>query len=175
MGETTTETTNPRIYVAGLAAYNSGYLHGEWIDADQEASEIYDAIAAMLKISPIADAEEWAIHDYEGFEGIRLSEYAGIDTVAPLAAFVAEHGRLGAELYNHFGSLEEAEVALEDQYAGEYASLADFAQELTEQSTTIPESLQYYIDYERMARDMEISDVFTIETAHDEVHVFWSR
>lgn len=173
MGET--DTSTPRIYVACLAAYNNGYLHGEWIDADQEASEIYDAIAAMLKTSPIAGAEEWAIHDYEGFEGIRISEYAGIDTVAPLAAFIAEHGKLGAELYNYFGSLEDAETALTDQYAGEYTSLADFAQELTEESTTIPEMLRHYIDYERMARDMAISDVLTIETAHDEVHVFWSR
>lgn len=170
MGETT-----PRIYVACLAAYNNGYLHGKWIDADQDTDSIYAEIAAMLKTSPIPDAEEWAIHDYEGFEGIRLSEYAGIETVAQLAAFIAEHGKLGAEVYNHFGSIEEAETALNDQYAGEYASLADFAQELTEQSTTIPDSLRHYIDYDRMARDMAISDVLTIETAHDEVHVFWSR
>jgi hypothetical protein len=28
--------------------------------------------------------------------------------------------------------------------------------------------------YERMAADMEMSgDIFTIETAHDEVHIFW--
>lgn len=170
MGETT-----PRIYVACLAAYNNGYLHGEWIDADQDADQIHEAIAAMLKTSPMADAEEWAIHDYEGFEGIHLPEYAGIETVSQLAAFIAEHGKLGAEVYNHFGSIEEAETALTDQYAGEYASLADFAQELTEQSTTIPESLRHYIDYDRMARDMAISDVLTIEMAHDEVHVFWSR
>ena len=27
---------NPSIYVADLAAYNNGYLHGVWIDATQE-------------------------------------------------------------------------------------------------------------------------------------------
>ena len=33
-----------------------------------------------------------------------------------------------------------------------------------------------YIDYERMGRNMEISgDAFTIETAHDQVHVFWGH
>jgi Antirestriction protein (ArdA) len=31
--------TAPRIYVACLAAYNNGRLHGEWIDADQPADE----------------------------------------------------------------------------------------------------------------------------------------
>ena len=33
----------------------------------------------------------------------------------------------------------------------------------------------YYIDYELMARDMEITDVFVIETGFEQVHVFWSR
>ncbi len=39
--------SNPRIYVACLAAYNNGYLHGAWIDADQDADEIRDEIAAI--------------------------------------------------------------------------------------------------------------------------------
>jgi len=31
-------------------------------------------------------------------------------------------------------------------------------------------------DYERMGRDMDLSgDIYTIETAYDEVHVFWSH
>lgn len=57
---------------------------------------------------------------------------------------------------------------------GGYSSLADYAQELTEQTTEIPQHLQHYIDYERMARDMQMGgDVFTIEIAHDEVHIFF--
>lgn len=74
--------SEPKIYVACLAAYNNGILHGEWIDANQEADAIRDDIAAMLKASPITDAEEWAIHDYEDFEGVRIEEYSGIDEVA---------------------------------------------------------------------------------------------
>ena len=35
---------NPRIYVACLAAYNAGYLHGAWIDANQTADQIEDEI-----------------------------------------------------------------------------------------------------------------------------------
>jgi len=59
-----------KIYVACLAAYNNGYLHGEWIDATQELSDIYDQVNAMLKASPVEEeAEEYAIHDYEGFGG----------------------------------------------------------------------------------------------------------
>jgi len=47
---------------------------------------------------------------------------------------------------------------------------------LTEGTAQIPENLAYYIDYERMGRDMDLSgDIYTIEAACDEVHVFWSH
>jgi len=63
-----------RIYVACLAAYNSGYLHGQWIDATQGEDHIWTETRAMLAASPIPHTDEWAIHDYEGFEGADLSE-----------------------------------------------------------------------------------------------------
>ena len=39
-----TLTDQPRIYVACLAAYNNGYLHGAWIDADQGAQAVDEAL-----------------------------------------------------------------------------------------------------------------------------------
>ena len=164
-----------QIYVACLASYNNGMLHGVWIDANQDAYAIYDAVQTMLAGSPMANAEEWAIHDYDGFEGVRLSECEGFAEVAELAAFVTEHGKIGAELINHLGSIDDARKAMDEAYAGEYASLADFAEELTEQSNDIPENIRFYIDYGRMARDIEINDVFTVETGFQQVHVFWSH
>ena len=165
-----------RIYVACLAAYNNGILHGAWINADQDEDAINWAIWDMLKVSPIEGAEEWAIHDYEGFEGANISEYEGIASVAEKAAFIGEHGMLGGAVLAHFcDDLDEARRALEDQYAGEYASLADFARELTEEQGGIPDHLAFYIDYEAMARDMEINDVFTVESGFDQVQVFWNR
>lgn len=171
--ETVSEITHPRIYVACLAAYNNGILHGAWIDATQEAWAIYDGIRAILDSSPIMDAEEWAIHDYEGFEGIELAEYAGIEGVAEKAAFIVDHGRLGAELFTYYGSLAEAREALEDRYHGQFESVAEYMQETMEGCTAIPAPLQYYIDWQAMARDAELSgDLVTIQTAHDQVHVF---
>ena len=164
-----------RIYVACLAAYNNGVLHGRWINADQDSDAIRDEIAGMLLASPIEGAEEYAIHDYEGFEGAGLEEYTGIDQVAELAAFIAEHGELGGNLVAYFGDLEDAREAIEDHYAGAYRSLADFAEEITWETTEIPESLQFYIDWEEMARDLEINDILAIETGFEDVHVFWRR
>ena len=73
---TNVSDSSPRIYVACLAAYNNGFLHGAWIDADHDADQIRDEIVTMLARSPIAHAEEYATHDFEGFEGVTISEYA---------------------------------------------------------------------------------------------------
>jgi antirestriction protein len=72
--------------------------------------------------------------------------------------------------------VDEARTAAEDNYCGCYISVADFAQELIEETTEIPPNLVNYIDYVAIARDMALSgDVFVIETRFDEVHIFWSR
>ncbi len=76
-------------------------------------------------------------------------------------------------MIDHCGDVEAAKTALEDHYSGEYESMSDFAEQLTEETTSVPDSLAFYIDYEKMGRDLEINDVFTLETAHREVHVFW--
>jgi antirestriction protein len=161
-----------RIYVACLASYNNGTLHGEWIDATQGEDGIWRDVSQMLLKSPAEYAEEWAIHDYEGFEGINLSEYASFETVAEYAAFIEEHGKLGGKLIAYYGDLDDARDAISDHYAGEYDSLSDYAEQLTEETTQIPEALRYYIDYEAMARDLEINDVLAIEDGRS-VHVFW--
>ena len=166
-----------RIYVADLAAYNNGKLHGVWIDATEDPDTIQDQINDMLSSSPEPYSEEYAIHDYEGYCGYRLSEYEGIQSAHELACFIDEHGKLAGKVLDNFGGdLEDAKKAIEENYAGCYSSLADYAEELTEGTTDIPESLAYYIDYERMGRDMELSgDIYTIETAHDEVHIFYNH
>lgn len=97
-----------RIYVACLAAYNTGNLHGHWIDAVQDGADIETAIQEVLAKSPEANAEEWAIHDYEGFAGISLNEHESLETVAALAASIAQHGQLFAEVYAHTGDIDSA-------------------------------------------------------------------
>ena len=146
------------IYVADLAAYNNGKLHGVWIDATQDLDDIQAQINQMLAESPEGFAEEYAIHDYEGFCGYPVSEYEGIELVHEIACFIEEHSDVGGELLNHFsGDIDEAKKAIEENYCGCHSSLADYAQELTEQTTEIPQHLAFYIDYERMGRDMEMS------------------
>lgn len=163
---------DPKIYVACLAAYNSGYLHGAWLSANQDVDEIDAAIQEMLAKSPIKNAEEFAIHDYEGFGEARLSEYESIDSVVKIAAFIAEHGEWGGALLADY-TIEDAETLLDDHYHGAHDSEVDFAQLLFEDcySDAMPKALCYYFDHEAFARDLFMSDYFSVE-AQGETHVF---
>ncbi len=174
------EQTKPRIYVASLADYNAGKLIGKWIDATQDAQAIQAEIHDMLKQSREPIAEEWAIHDYEGFYGLDIGEHSGIDSVAEAATLVIEHGPVFAKLVEHLGGLsqvEEAKHYMSNGYRGGYENLEDYAAEWVEdcyvdQLKNLPDFVRYHIDYEGVGRDLELNgDVFTVE-CDNEVHVF---
>ena len=171
----------PRIYVACLASYNAGELHGEWIDCEQTADEIRQDIAEMLVKSPEPFAEEWAIHDYEGFGDLRLHEYEDIGHVAEVARLIGEHREIITHVIEHSGGLnhlDEAKRLMEDAYQGEWDSLAEWAENFVEETgqlESIPETLLCYFDFEKYGNDCELSgDIFTIE-ADGKVHVFWNN
>ena len=52
-------------------------------------------------------------------------------------------------------------------------SLADYLQEVTEETTAIPHALRYYIDWQAMARDAEMNgELFAVSTGWNATHVF---
>lgn len=175
------ERPAPRIYVADLAAYNEGTLRGEWIDitAETTVEDLREAVQAMLdRAMGEHVAEEYAIHDHEGFFGYEVHEYESLETVVRVGAFVAEHGEIGAKLLSRGQDVDEAERFLEEQYAGVGDSLSDWVFEHlneTGEIDQIPERWHGYLDLDGYANDLELGgDIFTIEV-DGRVHVFWSR
>ncbi len=164
--------TVPRIYVACLASYNNGILHGAWIDCTISSDHIQDQLNKMLKASTILDAEEWEIHDYEYFYGCDPSGRS-FDDLHEIALFVEEHEDLGGELLDIHCDLDKAKEVLEDDYLDCFESIADYAEELTTSCYDIPKYLEYYIDFDAMARDMELNgEFYSIETGYQEHHIF---
>lgn len=165
---------NPSIYIACLASYNNGILFGTWIDATQDTDAVEEEIKEMLSQSPTPHAEEWAIHDYDGFGSYQLHEYGSIASVCEIATFIIEHGELGIEMVDNFnGDLGQAREALEDQYHGTYDSELEFATQLFDEcyGADIPASIQYYIDYDSFCRDLFMSDYYSI-TIGGAAHIF---
>ena len=176
-----------RIYVACLSDYNAGVLHGEWIDVS-DADTMQGEIAAMLAESPTAKqdgcpAEEYAIHDFEGFGSIRLSEYHDLDHLCSIAEGVEEHGDAFLAWVANAPNDNTDKSDFEDVYRGEWDSLADYVQEFWEESGQMPEapdgqwwSPANYIDWDRMAHDLELNgEVWTADASGGKVWVFESR
>lgn len=168
----THNTVKPRIYVACLAAYNHGYLHGCWIDATLGEEHIANEVNRMLSESPIPNAEEWAIHDFEGLPENALSEYTGFREVFQLASFIEEFGALGAAVLDYY-EIDEAREAIEDYYHGEWESELDYAIHFFDDVYLhdIPEFANDYIDYDKFASDLFINDCFSVHV-NGSVHVF---
>jgi antirestriction protein len=72
--------------------------------------------------------------------------------------FDKKHGAL--LLSHHAGDLEAASRSMEESYLGAYEAPSDYAQEITEETTEISENIRHYIDYDSMARDMEMGAVY---------------
>lgn len=155
-----TNSTTPRIYVACLASYNNGILHGAWIDCS-DADDMRDAIAAMLAKSQQPDAEEWAIHDHEGFLGIHISGSHDLDELAELAELAeliedTDEDLLQAAIkVADSSSPDDLREAL-DRFCGSYDSLADWAEELCSDLydlSALPSFITAHIDWEYVAKN----------------------
>lgn len=172
-----TDNDTPRIYVACLSAYNNGKLHGRWIDCIHGRADIEEAIADMLAASPEPDAEEYAIHDAEGW-GFRVEESHDLAELAQAAQYLGEYGPVLGELVDEYG-LADAVDMMENCYLGVYADLEDWAWDYLDNAgelEKLPTNLKHYFDYKAFGRDCEINgDIITVQLNYNEVHVFSGR
>ena len=176
-----------RIYVASLSDYNAGFLHGEWIDLEgHDMDSLHETIKAILAKSPAMKlygdpAEEWAIHDFEGFGSYRLSEYEDLERVLELHEAAQEHeGDIFFGVLAYYGGdLDHTLSQFEDNFNGTWESVEAYAENFLEETgtlDTIPQHLQAYFDVKSYAQDMELGgDITAIEITHDKHAIFWSR
>lgn len=171
-----TGTNLPRAYVADLAACSVAKLHGAWIDATQDVEAMEEDVQAMLAASPVPIATEHAFHDTEGFERAKVDEWASLQAVHDLALLIVEHGRIGAALVTYCDDdVDEASHLLDDGcFLGVWENTADYTQDLMEQTAEIPYHLATYIDYQAVARDMELNGDILAIVIDGETHVFMS-
>lgn len=179
--ERAAEAVPPRIYVASLSDYNHGRLHGSWVEAAQEPDQLAGAVAAMLRASEVPGAEEWAIHDYEGFGPLGLSEYESLERVSQLGQGISAFG----EAFAAFAGLDDGDgldrSRFEARYQGRWDSLAAYADGLLDELGAaeavegLPEWFQAYaqLDHEQFARDLELGgDVRVVPASDGGVFVF---
>lgn len=169
------DTQEYRIYVACLASYNSGILHGEWIDCSLGVDHINEEIQKMLKASREPIAEEYAIHDFE--LPFKISEGEDLEEVVEMVELCEEHGNAAALAIDYQSELSYAKDMLEN-YAGEHDSVEAFAEEFLESTgelNEIPERLRNYFDFAAYAHDLDCNGDITVLQNGSKVHVFWNN
>lgn len=172
--------TDLRIYAACLASYNAGILHGTWIDCDgKDADELRDEVAEMLRASPcpnvtvehpetgemVPSAEEFAIHDHEGF-GRMVGEWTSLDDVAAIAEGLERNAVGFRWLVEDRGYTDLAEAARRAEEVawtacGVETAAAEFYEEVySAELDAVPSVLRYAIDWEQVARGLTLGGDF---------------
>jgi len=184
----TPSSHHPEIWVGSLSDYNSGHLHGVWLDATLDADELQAAIQFMLRNSYVSGAEEWAIMDHSDFCGAQVDEFTGLETVSRLAKGVAEHGEVFAKWASYLTTtdIEEVERTFQEAFQGKYESTEAYIEHILSETgfnevledalQVIPEDLRGYIsiDTEQLAHDWEI-ELYIVEAEDGGVLVFDPR
>ena len=152
-----------KIYVACLAAYNNGILHGQWIEASSDVDELQKGVDKVLQSSPAPDAEEYAIHDYDDFPN--LGEYPGLERIAEVTEMI-EFDEFDVATVKaviaYADDIDSAQKMLDDNH-GVHDSFQEYADELADEmiAAHIPycentrQFFYNFFDYEKYARDIK--------------------
>ncbi len=166
----------PRIYVASLSDYNAGRLHGVWIDADSDVDVMAEQVAAMLAESRHQPAEDYAIHDHEGFP-VRIGEFTSLREIAEIMEAIeaiedrvhdgetalAVMGALDGAGYapSAWGDLLDEGVDVYGPFDGLYPE-RDLAFGHEEQGFSLPTDIDYF-DYRRYGHDLQVRNEVDVD------------
>jgi hypothetical protein len=161
-----------KIYITDLAAYNNGYLIGEWVDLPMEKEELEVSIKKILKQGEEAckygSHEEFFITDYE-WEDVTIfsvQEYENPYLLNEKLSLLEE--KVNSVQYKNVKILLENELVenFEDAIENvdnliiyENSTMTDVAKQYIEESVDLNgyhSLIVNHIDYEGMGRDLEI-------------------
>jgi len=110
-------------------------------------------------VGTVPSAEEYAIHDYDGFGPLAstFGEYPDLDEVAHAAEMIEEHGEPWILWAQNIGDVTLSSDDFTDAYCGEYDTEEAYAESYIEEIgmlDNVDESVSNYFDYDAFARDL---------------------
>ena len=165
-------------YITNLKKYNEGELIGKWIEFpvdDDELQQVLKEIGCCYTdendTEHNTEYEEFFFSDWDCEIPFDFGEYESISDVNDIAERVEplkdyEQDALKVILEEHTKNVEEAlQIVEEDRYITWWNCdcMADVAEAMAKEYgylDGVPGHLQYYIDYERWGRDLDIDGIF---------------
>ena len=166
--------SKPMAMIVCLASYNEGKIHGKWVDMTQDINEIWDQINNIIKTAPNPRSEEWEILDYDSFYvSNKILRSKSIEELQEIAQIIIDNGIVGSLLLDEQGGEITTTKRMLENYIGCYESWEDYAWEYVNNYLDIPKEPEYYINYEKWGRDLELSgEIYCIEEGFRKLHFF---
>ena len=169
----------PSVWIACLASYNEGTLHGKWVHVPDTAEGLQEEIDKVIKSSRAYGAEEWAFHDNSDFGPFDIGEWEDMESLVMKANILNNLESWESEGFDHWNYEEhtgdDEDTILErfrEQYVGSFESTEDFAYDDMHEMHSIPEHLENYIDYKSYWRDLECSGYYSVDVGFKNTHIF---
>ena len=169
-----------KIYLTDLSAYNKGFLFGEWISLPSDKLE--EQVAKILKAGEdmcfieegyFEQHEEWFVTDYEwdDVDLFKIEEYENIFKVNEDLKLIESCSNYQLKAMKFLlseqiaSNPEDAYYKADDVVIYENQTLSDVAYDIVNDCydlVKLPSIIANHIDYDSIARDLEIEGNFTI-------------
>ena len=153
-------------YIACLASYNGGILHGAWVDLEKvgDIDDIQECINWVIATSSEPGAEEYAVHDWAGVPRSMQAEWPNWGETLALIHAIAEHGEAFEVWHGNAPDYNQDPGDFQKDYVGSYDSGADFVREYYEEhhgdALTAIDELAFAIDWKAVWERGDISQAF---------------
>ena len=87
------------VWIGSFESLEAGYVHGEWVLADQDANFLKRGLMRVLGTAPVS-SHKWFVGDHQGFHGLTPNEQEGPDHIATLGKAIRDHGEPIAIAYD---------------------------------------------------------------------------
>jgi len=171
-----------KIYLTDLAAYNKGYLHGEWISLPMDEDELESTLSKILSSGSALcymesgsydKHEEYFITDWEWteYEFQEINEYEDIyklNQMLQLLQDKSEHQLKAISFLMTEGVVQDIQDAIskaDDVVIHENQNMEDIAYDLMQecyQADLLPSIIANHIDYEGIATDLEYDGAYYV-------------
>ena len=153
---------SPALYCGTYGKYNSGNLSGMWLNVSTFES-YEDFLNFCQAIHADEEYPEIMYQDFSNMPDCLYSESMGekgFEKIMEYCELCDEYGVSAVDDFLEWYSPEDLDM-MHDSYAGVYDSEEDFARETVNECYDLEKmmgNLAYYFDYEKLARDLFISD-----------------